>query len=83
MLHVYNGSGKQLYISSKADIVQRDSLLLRDVEYVIDAHFEMTAEAGPSDNSGKFKDIMIKKAEKRRMLSYTIFWVSGISGKIL
>lgn len=62
VLPVYNGSSKQLYISSKADIVQRASLLLRDVEYVIDAHFEMTAKADPSDNPGKFKDIM-----KRRM----------------
>ena len=62
VLPVYNGSGKQLYISTKADIVQRASLLLRDVEYVIDAHFEMTEKANPTDNPGKFKDIV-----KRRM----------------
>ena len=35
VLPVYNGKGKPLYISSKADIVQRASLLLRNVEYVM------------------------------------------------
>ena len=61
VLPVYNGSNKQLYISTKSDIVQRASLLLRDVEYVIDAHFEMTEEANSSDNPGKFKDIMKRR----------------------
>mgnify|MGYP000547340055 CR=1 FL=1 len=32
------GRKKPLYISTKAEIVQRASLLLRDVEYVIEAH---------------------------------------------
>ena len=61
VLPVYNGTPKQLYISSKADIVQRASLLLRDVEYVIEAHFEMTDKANASDNPGKFKDIIMRR----------------------
>ena len=64
VLPVYNGSNKQLYISTKSDIVQRASLLLRDVEYVIDAHFEMTEEANSSDNPGKFKDIMKRRLKR-------------------
>lgn len=64
VLSVYNGSNKQLYISTKSDIVQRASLLLRDVEYVIDAHFEMTEEANSSDNPGKFKDIMKRRLKR-------------------
>ena len=54
VLPVYNGNQKRLYISSKAEIVQRASLLLRDVEYVVEAHFEMTDKANESDNPGKF-----------------------------
>ena len=50
VLQVYNGADKPLYISSKAEIVQRASLILRDVEYVIEAHFEMTERANESDN---------------------------------
>ena len=64
VLPVYNGSNKQLYISTKSDIVQRASLLLRDVDYVIDAHFEMTEEANSSDNPGKFKDIMKRRLKR-------------------
>ncbi len=64
VLPVYNGKGKSLYISSKADIVQRASLLLRDVEYVIEAHFEMTNKANESDNPGKFKDIIMRRLKR-------------------
>ena len=38
--------------------------MLRDVHYVIEAHFEMTDQANPSDNPGKFQDIV-----KRRLRS--------------
>ena len=42
VFEVYNGAEKPLYISTKQDIVQRASVILTDVEYVIEAHFEMT-----------------------------------------
>lgn len=64
VLPVYNGSHKRLFISSKAEIVQRASLLLRDVEYVIEAHFEMTEQANASDNPGKFKDIIVRRLKR-------------------
>lgn len=64
VLPVYNGNPKSLYISSKTEIVQRASLLLRDVEYVIEAHFEMTDKAKESDNPGKFKDIIMRRLRK-------------------
>ena len=64
VLQAYNGARKPLYISSKADIVQRASLLLQDVEYVIEAHFEMTEKANASDNPGKFKDIIMRRLRR-------------------
>ncbi|WP_373214614.1 type I-C CRISPR-associated protein Cas5c [Ruminococcus sp. 5_1_39BFAA] len=64
VLPVYNGNQKRLYISSKAEIVQRASLLLRDVEYVVEAHFEMTDKANESDNPGKFKDIIMRRIKR-------------------
>ena len=64
VLQVYNGGDKQLYISTKEDIVQRASLLLCDVEYIVEAHFEMTEKANNTDNPGKFQDI-IKRRLKR------------------
>lgn len=64
VLSVYNGANKELGISSKDEIVQRASLLLRDVEYVIDAHFEMTENANETDNPGKFKDIIMRRLKR-------------------
>ena len=64
VLSAMNGSGKLLYISSKENIVQRASILLRDVEYVIEAHFEMTDKANAGDNEGKFKDIIMRRLRR-------------------
>ena len=64
VLPIYNGADKPLYISTKSDIVQRASLLLRDVSYVIEAHFEMTEKAVESDNPGKFKDIIMRRLRR-------------------
>ena len=66
VLQAYNGKKdpRSLYISTKAEIVQRASLLLRDVEYVIEAHFEMTEQANETDNPGKFKDIIMRRLRR-------------------
>lgn len=63
-LEAYNGGKKLLYLSSKEEIVQRASLLLSDVEYVIEAHFEMTEKANETDNPGKFKDIIMRRLKR-------------------
>lgn len=64
VLQAYNGSKKPLYLSTKSEIVQRASMLLRDVEYVIEAHFEMTERANQTDNPGKFKDIIMRRLKR-------------------
>lgn len=64
VLTAINGGGNPLYISTKEDIVQRAAILLQDVEYVVEAHFEMTDQANGSDNPGKFKDIIIRRLRK-------------------
>lgn len=64
VLQAYNGGDKSLYLSSKAEIVQRASLLLCNVDYVIEAHFEMTEKANETDNPGKFKDIMMRRLRR-------------------
>lgn len=59
---VMNGAQKELFLNTKDEIVQRASLLLRDVEYVIEAHFQMTEKASEMDNEGKFCDIFRRRA---------------------
>lgn len=46
------------------DRQQRAATILRDVAYVIEAHFDMTAKAGPDDSVGKHLDIFNRRARK-------------------
>ena len=50
-LHQYASSERQ----------QRASLILRDVAYVIEAHFEMTDRAGPSDSPEKHYNMAMRR----------------------
>lgn len=53
------------YLATSEDIQQRASLLLRDVHYVIEAHFEILPEkAASGDNPGKFQDIIKRRISK-------------------
>ena len=52
--------GLALYVDE--DRQQRASTVLVDVAYVIAAHFEITAKAGPDDNEGKHLDMFTRRA---------------------
>lgn len=43
---------------------QRASTVLVDVDYVIEAHFELTGKAGPDDNPGKHLDCFNRRAQR-------------------
>ncbi len=45
-------------------IQQRAAMMLTNVRYVIEAHFDMTDQAGPGDNPGKYQDIIKRRLEK-------------------
>lgn len=61
---VMNKNSGELWLSTQDDIQQRASLLLRDVHYIIDAHFDLTDKAAPQDNAGKFQDIVKRRIRK-------------------
>lgn len=54
----------ELYLLTADDIQQRAALLLRDVRYVIEAHFDLTDKAAPGDNAGKFQDIVKRRLNR-------------------
>lgn len=54
----------ELYLNTQEKIQQRASLVLRKVHYVIEAHFELTSKANPSDNAGKFQDIVHRRLKR-------------------
>ena len=56
--------GRSGGIYTAEDIQQRAAMMLRDVHYVFEAHFEMTEKANPSDNPGKFQDIVKRRLRK-------------------
>ena len=58
-----HGKG-ELYQCTAQDIQQRAAMLLRDVHYVIEAHFNMTEKASAGDNPGKFQDIIMRRIKK-------------------
>ncbi len=67
------GGGRSLYLATSQDIVQRASMLLRDVHYVIEAHFDMTDRAAPEDNAGKFQDIIKRRLKRGTCYSQPYF----------
>lgn len=46
------------------DRAQRNTLALRDVDYLVDAHFTLTERAGAADNVAKFVDMFTRRVEK-------------------
>jgi len=46
------------------DRAQRNTVALRDVDYVIEAHFTMTDRAGPEDNVTKFVEMFQRRVAK-------------------
>lgn len=47
-----------------SDRAQRNTVALKDVDYLIEAHFEMTPKAGLEDNPKKFEEMFRRRVEK-------------------
>lgn len=67
--------GGEMYLVTSNSIQQRAAMILRDVRYVIDAHFEMTVHATTTDNPAKFQDIMRRRLEKGQYYHQPCFGV--------
>lgn len=67
--------GNKLYIDTNGDGVraQRNSMVLKDVEYVIKAHFEMTKYAGGSDDEKKHYNIFLRRARNGECFTQPYF----------
>ena len=59
------GGGKDLYLNTSEDIQQRAAMVLQNVRYVIEAHFELVPDKmGAGDNVGKFSEMLKRRIEK-------------------
>ena len=61
---VINSGKGTLYLATPLDIQQRATMLLKNVHYIIEAHFDMTEKANVTDNSGKFQEMLKRRLRK-------------------
>ncbi len=64
----------ELYLCTSDDIQQRAALLLRDVRYVIEAHFDMTSQAAPEIIRASFRTLS-SAASKGAVLPPALLWL--------
>jgi len=62
--NVIRGGGKVTFYFADADRAQRNTVALRDVDYVIEAQFTLTDCAGPEDNVTKFVEIFRRRVAR-------------------
>jgi CRISPR-associated protein Cas5d len=68
-----HGGESDLVLFADEERQQRASLLLRDVAYIIDAHFELTPEAGPTENPGKHADMARRRITRGQCVQQPCF----------
>jgi len=71
--NAFKGRDVHLYQDSDEDRVQRATLMLRDVCYYIDAHFEMTDKAGPEDTVEKHYNMALRRMRKGQCYHHPYF----------
>ena len=62
-----------LYLATAQSIQRRAAMVLQNVHYVIDAHFEMTKEMHAGDNPGKIQDIIDRRLQRGQCYSTPYF----------
>ena len=60
---VIEGGGPAPLLLADENRAQRNTVALRDVDYVVEARFELTDQAGPDDNVQKFVEMFTRRLE--------------------
>jgi len=63
-LQVMKGRDKPLYIAATEKRQQRAAMVLKDVDYIIEAHFEPTDKAGEEDTVEKHYNMVLRRLRK-------------------
>lgn len=65
-----NGTNEPFYLSATENRQQRAAMVLRNVDYVIEAHFELVPEkAGPEDSVEKHYNMILRRLRKGQYFS--------------
>ena len=73
VLALVNGKDEEFYTVATENRQQRASLVLKDVCYHIEAHFEMTDQAGETDSQEKHYNIAIRRMDKGQFHKQPVF----------
>ena len=79
---VVRDGGSILPYFADDDRAQRNTLALRDVDYLIEAHFEMTKRAGPLDNLTKFVEIFERRLAKGQCFHQPYFGCRELAAEV-
>jgi CRISPR-associated protein Cas5d len=67
---IMNGAAEPLYLAATEDRQQRAAMVLKNVDYVIEAHFELVPEkAGPEDTVEKHYNMALRRLRKGQYYS--------------
>ena len=58
------GARDPFFLDATRDRQQRASMVLKDVDYIIEAHFKLTDKAGPDDTEEKHYNIALRRLRK-------------------
>lgn len=61
---IMKGTNKSAFINTNAERQQRASMVLKNVRYIIEAHFELTDKAGETDTEEKHYNIVLRRMNK-------------------
>lgn len=75
LLRTALAQGKPIAHYAAEDRVQRASMILKDVHYVIEFHFTMTQKANPGDNLQKFGAIIQRRLRKGQCFNQPCFGI--------
>ena len=59
-----NGANEPFFMDATDKRQQRAAMVLKNVDYVVDAHFELTDQAGPGDTVEKHYNIALRRLRK-------------------
>lgn len=75
-------NGNPIYQSASDDRQQRNTLYLRDVDYLIEAHFEMTSKAGSEDTPEKHYNIALRRLRTGQWFHHPCFGVREFPAEV-
>ena len=80
---VVRSGGVAPFLLADDDRAQRNTVALRDVDYVIEAHFALTERAGPGDNVAKFVDMFRRRVERGQHFQQPYFGCREFAADVL